>query len=55
MTSIANSNESKYTLVPGSMTTVEAYYNLSYDNQLSITGAKINNATVNGSSYNIEI
>lgn len=55
MTSTANSNESKYTLNPGSMTTVEAFYVLPYNDQLSITGAKINNANVNGTSYSIEI
>ncbi len=55
MSSIANSASSKYSLTPGSMTTLEVYYNLPYEKQLSISGARINNATINGTSYSVEI
>lgn len=55
ISSIANSNESKYTLTPGSMTSLELYYNIPYEKQLSISGVRINNASINGVAYSVDL
>lgn len=52
---LANSNNSKFELTPGSTNSCEATFNLSWSDQININKIIINNIKLNGSDYKVEI
>ncbi len=55
MALVANSVDVDYTLTPGSSKSIEVLFNISFENQMNITGFKFNNVILNGTTTSIEV
>lgn len=55
MAAIANSNSSNFELTPKSSNSIEATFNLPWNNQITISNIRINNIEMNGEKYSVEI